>query len=231
MSKLLLKRRYQQHQFLICDIMICTVKEVKKSFVPKRKVWRLNEIKTRAEFENEFQRLAQVSSQKTGVEDIWKSIKKDLLASSYTVFGWTKEPPRHSVTWWWNNNVDIAVKEKRRLWKSWKQGGSKEDYLEAKRTTRRAVYDAKRTAELERSGNLLREADSAQVFKIAKQMTTTNLDIVGDISVGNDTGDLATSDHGKHLTWKEEFEENKESLSVNNPIIGPHPQIDKESVR
>ena len=221
MSKLLLKRRYQQHQFLICDIMICAVKEVKKSFVPKRKVWRLNEIKTRAEFENEFQRLAQVSSQKTDVEDIWKSIKKDLLASSYTVFGWTKEQPRHSVTWWWNNNVDIAVKEKRRLRKSWKQGGSTEDYLEAKRTTRRAVYDAKRTNELE----------FELVFKIAKQMTTTNLDIVGDTSVAKDTGDLATSDHGKYLTWKEEFEENKESLSVNNPIIGPHPQIDKESVR
>ena len=28
----------QQHQLLICDIMICAVKEVKKHFVPKRRL-------------------------------------------------------------------------------------------------------------------------------------------------------------------------------------------------
>ena len=77
----------QQHQLLICDIMICAVKEIKKPFVPKRKVWRLNEDTTRVEFKNEFQRLAQVSGQKTGFEDIWKSIKEELLASSNTACG------------------------------------------------------------------------------------------------------------------------------------------------
>ena len=38
--------------------MICTKKGVKKPFMPKSKVWRLNEDTTRVEFENEFQRLA-----------------------------------------------------------------------------------------------------------------------------------------------------------------------------
>ena len=36
-----------------------------------------------------------------------------------TVCGWTKEPPRQRVTWWWNDNVDTAIKEKQRLWKGW----------------------------------------------------------------------------------------------------------------
>ena len=75
---------------------IC-VKEVKKPFVPKRKVWRLNEDINTVEFKKEFQRLAQVSSQKTDV-GIWKSIKEDLLASSDTACGWTKGPPNHRVT-------------------------------------------------------------------------------------------------------------------------------------
>ena len=77
----------------------------------KRKVWRLNEDTNRIEFENELQRLAQVSGQNTSVEDMWKSVKEDLLASSDTVCGWTKGPPRHRVTWWWNDNVDVAVKK------------------------------------------------------------------------------------------------------------------------
>ena len=42
----------QQHQLLICDIMICAVKEFKKPFVPKMKVWRLNEDTTRVKLEN-----------------------------------------------------------------------------------------------------------------------------------------------------------------------------------
>ena len=89
---------------------------------------------------------------------------------------------------------------------------------------------------------LRRENDRAQVFKIAKQITTTNRDIAGDKCVKNDgrgRGDLATSDHGKHLSWKEDcqrllndkLEWNKDTVSVNNPIIGSHPQTDTESVR
>lgn len=103
-----------------------------------------------------------------------------------------------------------------------------------------AVYDAKRAAELERTGNMFRREDErAQVFKIVKQMTTINGNILGDKCVGNDRVDLATTDHGKHLAWKEhyqgllneKFEWCKENLSANNPIIGPHPQIHEESVR
>ena len=147
-------------------------------------------------------RVAQLSRQKTDIEDIWKTITEDLLAYFGTVCGWTKGPPRHRVNWWWNDNVDIAVNEKRRFWKSWKQGGSREDYLETKRTARRAVYDKKRAAKLEKFENVLgREDDRPQSFKIAEQMTT-NQDIVGDKCIRNDRGYLGTSDHRKHLAWK-----------------------------
>lgn len=86
---------------------------------------------------------------------------------------------------------------------------------------------------------LRRDDDRAQVFKIAKQMTTTNQDTVGEKCVRNDKSDLATSNQGKHLAWKEhyqkllkeEFDWNKDNFSVNSSIIGPHPQIDEESVR
>ena len=85
----------------------------------------------------------------------------------------------------------------RRLWKSCKQGGSREDYLEVKRNARRAVYDAKRAAQLERFGNTSRS--EGEVFKIAKQTKTTHQDTAGDKCIRNNRGDLATSAHGKHL--------------------------------
>ena len=43
--------------------------------------------------------------------------------------------------------MDQAVKKKRQIWKEWKQGGSKEPYLQAKRDSKRAVYVAKKSAE------------------------------------------------------------------------------------
>ena len=33
----------QQHQLLVCDMVVAIVKKVRKSFVAKRKVWRLKD--------------------------------------------------------------------------------------------------------------------------------------------------------------------------------------------
>ena len=62
----------------------------------------------------------------TSVVDLWKLIKEDLLASSDATYGWTGGPPGHRKTWWCNDNVDKAVKDKCWFWKSSKKGGSKE---------------------------------------------------------------------------------------------------------
>ena len=72
------------------------------------------------------------------------------------------------MTWWWNDNVDIALKVKQRFWKSWKEGGSKQrGLLETKRAAKRAAYDIKRAAAKERFGDVVRwEDDRAEVFKI-----------------------------------------------------------------
>ena len=35
------------------------------------------------------------------------------------VCGWTKGPPRHSETWWWNDEGAKAIEEKRRCYKIW----------------------------------------------------------------------------------------------------------------
>ena len=228
----------QQHHLLVCDILVSQVKEIKKKFVEKRKVWKLKDDLTKAEFEDHFR--SKSEDTEGNVEDLWSLLKDDLLASADAICGWTKGPARHKVTWWWNDCVDEAVKEKRRLWKAWKKGGSKEDYLEAKRASKRAVYNAKRAAEQERFGDVLcREDHRDEVFKIAKQMKSTNRDVVGDKCVRDDKGVLATSDQDKHRAWQEhyerllneEFDWDKENLTFDDPILGPPPEIDAQSVR
>ena len=49
---------------------------------------------------------------------------------------------RHNETWWWNDAVNDAVEEKRRKWKQWKLGRSKEEYQLAKKAASDTVYNA-----------------------------------------------------------------------------------------
>ena len=230
----------QQHQLLVCDLLVPMIKKVKKLFRPKRKTWKLKVDNCRAEFEAHFEQKSGETSNHDNVEDLWTSLRNDLLAASDEICGWTKGPPRHKVTWWWNADVEMVIKEKRRLWKAWKQGGNKENYLTAKRAAKRAVYAAKKKAEEERFGDVLRREDHrAEVFKIARQMKAANKDVMGENCVKNDSGKLATTDTEKLSAWlehykrllNEEFEWDKENLGNIDPKIGPNPLISTQDVQ
>ena len=96
----------------------------------------------------------------------------------------TKKRHHKRETWWWNDEVNLAIAEKRRCWKTWKQGGGKEQYLQAKRNAKRKVYTAKKTAEEKKFSDLKPGMDD--IFKIAKQLRKDNQDVVGDKCVKDD---------------------------------------------
>ncbi len=125
--------------------------------------------------------------------------------------------------------MDRAVKEKRKLWKEWKVGGSKERYLEAKRVAKSKVYAAKKEAEVRNFHNILsRDDEKGMVFKIAKQIVKTNQDVVGEGFVRDDKGELALDDSAKKEAWRsyysqllnEEFDWDHENLCPADPIEG-----------
>ena len=62
-----------------------------------------------------------------------------MLKATEVSCGLSKNGKWLKQTWWWDNSVNDAVKEKRRLWKIWKNGGSKEDYVLAKKVDKRRV--------------------------------------------------------------------------------------------
>ena len=68
------------------------------------------------------------------VDESWIHLKNALLEAAESTCGWTKGGRvRHSETWWWNDEVENTIKAKRTAWKLWKNGGSKDDYIQAKR--------------------------------------------------------------------------------------------------
>ncbi|KAK4300948.1 hypothetical protein Pmani_026889 [Petrolisthes manimaculis] len=179
---------------------------VKRKFIPRRKIWRLNEEQVKREFKNQVDKLLGTNprSASGSVEEQWKKLKDTLLTVTEQTCGWTKGPPRHTVIWWWNEEVQNSIKEKRKLCSDWKGGlVNKEIYLVAKRTARRAIYKAKTEAEKARFADILRRDDEKnEVFRIAKQMAKTNQDIVGEKCIRNDDGVLAINEQDKKDAWK-----------------------------
>ena len=133
------------------------------------------------------------------------------------------------------------IKEKRHLWKEWKNGScSKQRYIEAKKIAKRVVYEAKTKAEKDQFCDLSTSKNCRDnAFRIAKQINTRNKDVIGDTCIKNDQGSLVFSDAEKLKAWKEhyqrllneEFPWDSNKIDIGVPKEGPALWIDREAVR
>jgi hypothetical protein len=170
------------------------------------------------------------------VEDKWKALKECLIQTAEQVCGLTTKHQWHKQTWWWNDAVNDAVKEKRRFYKAWKAGGSITDYKAAKRNARRAVYYAKNGAQK----IVLEKIDlkSADIYKLAKQLKRDNQDVIGEKPVKNDAGELSLHEDNMKLAWQQHYEQllnlefpcNPCHLTHAPPVEGPSEEITTEMV-
>ena len=220
-----------QHRFLIRDLKLKISKNTEKKFVPKLRAWKLKDPSMKevyVESLNDLLANYRIDNP-DNVDDMWKYFKESVLSVTEKVCGWSKKGKWRQQTWWWDNSINDIIKEMRRLWKVWKNGGSKEDYAKAKKVANRAVFTAKRTALDDKFSN----KDDVALFRIAKQIRKQNQDIVGEKCVKDDDNKLAYSDTAKKNAWKQyyqrllnvEFPWDETSLSQIEPSIGPVPFI------
>ena len=193
-----------QHKLLVCDLNVKAPAFQSKPFTPKCRIWKLRKPQAQAEFEQVFaEELNGDPVAAESIEGIWTKLKRSLLSVADKVCGQTSSRHLKRETWWWDDDVNSAISEKR-CWKAWKEGGSKEEYLHAKRLAKRSVYAAKRQAEANRFANL--RSGKSDIFKIAKQMRRENQDVVGDKCVKDDSGNLSLDDNSKKVAWKQHYQ-------------------------
>ena len=97
--------------------------------------------------------------------------------------------------------MNLAIVEKRRCCKAWKQGGSKEQYLQTKRNVKRTVYTPKKTAGVKKFSDL--KPGMSGVFKILKQLRSDTQGLVGDKCVKDDSGNLCIDNKAQKAAWKQ----------------------------
>jgi hypothetical protein len=96
------------------------------------------------------------------------------LKTTEEICGWTRVPPRHYETWWWNAEVEEAVEKKRDRFKQWRNTSMEMErliYKEAKISARRVVAQAREIKRQEFASGLDKEEMRKNVFRIAKPMT------------------------------------------------------------
>ncbi|KAI8498340.1 Kinesin-like protein kif22 [Branchiostoma belcheri] len=146
---------------------------------------------------------------------------------------------KHDETWWWDDTVEAAVKEKRKLFKEWQKGGSKEPYITAKRAAKSAIHLAKKSAQEAKFSNIVNNDEKNKIFKLARHMKQDNRDVIGEKCIKKDDGNIAFTDTEKLAAWRSHYEKllnvefpwNPDDLDETPPVQGPPPSIYKDMVQ
>ena len=174
--------------------------------MPKIRVWKLEEESERSKFRERIEVRADEVFKASGVDDKWEVIKDVLVKTAEEVCGITKGLPRHRETWWWNDDVAVAVKEKRKCFKKWHKTRTEVDrarYKEAKRNARKVIAMAQELKRVELVSELDSEEGKRNVFRIAKQMAKERQDVVGGNCLNDNRGRLVIDSEKIKDRWKE----------------------------
>jgi len=91
------------------------------------------------------------------------------------------------------------------LFREWKKGGSREEYLAARRRARREVYRGKSESQKPLLDKLNTAEGRNEVFRLAKQMRGENRDVIGEQCVRNDEGRIVEGNDDIKEVWREHY--------------------------
>jgi len=95
------------------------------------------------------------------------------METAQHICGMSKSPCRHKETWWWNEEVAEAVREKKIKYRIWTRKNSKETWMEynkCRQSAKRVISSAKEKTQKECASDLNDPEHQNEIFRMAKQM-------------------------------------------------------------
>ena len=135
-------------------------------------------------------------------------MKNVMMETAKDVCGMSKGPRRHKETWWWNEEVDEAVREKKIKYGNWKRENTTEarKYKKSRQNSKRVIALAKEKKQKESADNLNDSEHQNEVFRMAKQMVKERQGITGSNRLKGASGKVIVDEKGMIDTWKEYIE-------------------------
>ena len=198
-----------QHKLVVGDFKTVIVKQNKKTFAPRLKVWKLNGSEEKERFAAAIGVQSADIKERSDVNQKWDAMKEAWLKTAEDVCGWTKGVPRHKETWWWNDEAEKATNEKGRCFKIWKKSKLESDleqYREARRNAKKVCREAQELESQKFADNLDSEAGKRNVYRIARQMAKKRQDVTNVRCMRDDRGRLVCESETVKETWKKYME-------------------------
>ena len=99
-----------QHRLLVSTLKLRPSAARQRPFVPRRRVWKLNDGSVAATFAEEFSKIMNDKNSSSDPETLWNDLRNALLKASDKVCGWTRKTQWKEQTWWWNASVSASIR-------------------------------------------------------------------------------------------------------------------------
>ncbi len=165
------------------------------------------------------------------IEQEWGLFRNACIGTAEELCGRTSYGKRHrrDGDWWWNEEVQLAVRNKQEARKNMElqnTSETKKAYKVAKQAAKCRVAEAKFHAATELYDRLDSKEGLKMVYAVAKQRQKGKEDTASTPFVNSSEGVLVTNPEGIKKRWKEYFEA---LLNEENPFDGDLPLVPKSS--
>jgi len=82
------------------------------------------------------EKIAEAEWKYLDVNEHWQQMKNIMMETAQVTCGLLKGPCRHKQTWWWNEEVAEAVKEKKKSYENWKKKNQKRHVSSTRRVNK-----------------------------------------------------------------------------------------------
>ena len=159
------------------------------------------------DIKTKFSEKMEVLYEKCDEQNAWFKYKSSVLKAAEEVCGTSKGRPQHGETWWWNQDVQKAISERRKSFQRWKQLSSTENkscYLSDKKKAKRAVAEARRNEAVKEMEEI--RNDRNVVFRRMRMMKKEANDLAGNNCIKDENGKIVFGEDGRKRVWKEHME-------------------------
>ena len=171
----------------------------------------------------------------------WKDIETILISTAKEVFGETsgKGAYNEKESWWWNDEVQRTVINKKTAFKRYQQTKAEQDqrlYRKASKEAKKSVAIAKEHAFEELYDKLDSKEGPTIIYKLAKSRERRTRDLTDIAFVKDRDGKILTDGESIRTRWKGYFqllfnvENDREELQEVKPTKGPLPLYSVEEV-
>ena len=227
----------KQHRLIVMDYKIRKEKKVENVKITKLRVWKLQDIQSKIQFQNKVKEEMSKREKKDDVNGRWQDLKMVLMTEAENIVRKTRGgKQRQKETWWWNEEVQEALRTKKKAFKILQNTNSMED-LETYRTAKRAVSIAKWNAATEWYNKLETREGQKTIYKIAQARQKSKEQLGNVNAIKNKQGKVLFEGKDILIRWAEYFKEllnrenEREKLETIKKTEGPIKEVSTEEVR